>query len=111
MMPRLKDELRSECRPGYVYPTGSPVILHELLDEERLIWLAELALPKPELVGGFEYEVLEVPGTSVEFKDVVTEPLPSPTAEALRAVRSWLGDDVRVTLKERKSPRTLQDAA
>ena len=66
-MPHLRNAQPSTSRLGYTHAPGTPVALLELLDVDNLVWLVEVALPRPDLVGDAEYECLELPAAALVF--------------------------------------------
>ena len=110
-MARLRIPQRSERRPDFVHPRGAQVVVHELLDASPLIFLAELAVPNVQLLGGAEYELLELPADAIDFDEEANDEIAAAEAEALRSADTWLGKDVAVGPSARLAPRTLEHAA
>jgi hypothetical protein len=110
-MPSLRTEQASGSRAGYLHTPGTPVAVLELLDASKMIWLVEVALPNPDLVGGAEYECLELPSSALVFDKDAHDDLPPSDAEILRTSTRGLGDDVAVAITERVPPRKLDLAA
>lgn len=59
-MVTLRSEQPSKSREGYLHAVGTSVVMVELLDAVKKIWLVEVAIPNPELVGGSEFELLQL---------------------------------------------------
>ena len=109
-MAHLRAARQSERRE-YEHPAGAPVMIHELVDAEKMIFLAELAIPNVALVGEHEFEVLELPASAIEFDAEDAREFGPSDEEALRNAASWLGADVTLHDKDRLPPRTLEVAA
>lgn len=69
MLPKLRIDLKSSLREGYIMKAGTAVVLLELVDPDptKLVWLVEVALPRPDLIGGTEFEVLELSARDLTF--------------------------------------------
>ena len=77
-MPFLRDAQPSESRKEYTHAAETQVALLELLDEKNLVWLVEVPLPRPDLIGDAEYECLELPASSLVFDKDLADEMPAP---------------------------------
>lgn len=55
---RTKKPIRGDS--GEIRPAGSDVVLVELLDEKKNVWLVEVRVPNPSLLGGASYDLAQV---------------------------------------------------